>query len=113
MRFRWMTTQKKYVPELAQFSDPIKIRHLLDNTSGIYDFGDLLELTGSGVDQPVNRDDFFEKIAKLRTLNFVPGERYMYSNTNWILLGIIVERIDGRSFDVFMREEIFVPTRYG
>jgi len=100
---------RKYVPELPQFSNPIKIRHLLHNTSGLYDLGDLLELTGSGIDRPVNRGEFFQKIAKLRTLNFVPGERYMYSNTNWILLGITVERVDGRSFGAFMREEVFAP----
>lgn len=100
---------RKYVPEMPQFSNSIVIRHLLQNTSGLYDFGDLLELTGSGVDQPVNRDDFIQKLARLRTLNFDPGERYMYSNTNWILLGIIVERVAGRSFVAFMQEEIFTP----
>lgn len=99
----------RYVPELPDFGMTITLRHLVHNTSGLRDLGDLLEVVGSGIDEPVDREDFLALLARMKTLNFRPGERYMYSNTNFILLALVVERVDGRPFREFLQDEIFVP----
>lgn len=100
---------RRHVPELHDFGETITLRHLLHNTSGLRDLGDLLEVVGRGIDQPVDRDDFSMLLQSMRSLNFRPGERYMYSNTNFVLLAWVVERVDGRPFGRFLEEEVFTP----
>lgn len=98
-----------YVPELPTFEAPITIRNLLHNTSGLRDFGDLLELRGTGIEARIDRDEFFDLLRRQQSLNFAPGSRYMYSNTNWILLALIVERMAGIPFGDFLEERVLEP----
>ena len=100
---------RKYVPELPEFGKPIIIRHLVHHSSGLRDYGALLIMTGWRMDHPVNTADFINLVSKQQGLNFTPGEKFMYSNTNYGLLGIIVERVSGRSFSDFMKAEVFDP----
>lgn len=100
---------QKYVPELPEFSKPITIRHLVHHSSGLRDYGALLIMTGWRMDHPVNTTDFINIVSKQKGLNFTPGEKFMYSNTNYGLLGLIIERLSGRSFSDFMKAEVFDP----
>jgi CubicO group peptidase (beta-lactamase class C family) len=100
---------QKYIPDLPDFGTAITVRHLLHNTSGLRDFGDLLELQGLGIDHPVNKLQFMELLKRQLSLNFKPGERFLYSNTNWVLLAQIIERVDGRPFRDFLDQEVFQP----
>lgn len=95
------------VPELPKHGDPITIRHLLNNTSGLRDLGDLLELRGQGIERPIDLEQAMELLSRQERLNFVAGERYQYSNTNWILLALVVERVSGQRFRDFMKVEVF------
>ncbi len=100
---------RKYVPKLPEFGKPITISHLVHHTSGLRDFGGLLIMTGWRMDNPVNKADFINIVSKQKGLNFTPGEKFTYSNTNYALLGMIVERVSGRSFADFMKAEVFGP----
>jgi CubicO group peptidase (beta-lactamase class C family) len=100
---------RKYVPELPEFGKPITVRHLVHHTSGLRDYGALLIMTGWRMDNPVNTADFINIFSKQKGLNFAPGEKFTYSNTNYGLLGMIVERVSGRSFTDFMKTEVFAP----
>jgi CubicO group peptidase (beta-lactamase class C family) len=97
------------VPELPEFGKPITVRHLVHHTSGLRDYGALLITTGWRMDNPVNAADFINIVSKQKGLNFAPGEKFTYSNTNYALLGMIVERVSGRSFADFMKTEVFSP----
>jgi D-alanyl-D-alanine carboxypeptidase len=111
------------VPDAAEtgipYLDTVTVRQLLDHTSGIYDYLD-------ETDSPFYVDAFFGETAdwsKLWTPKellayadgarhapyFAPGEGNHYSNTNYILLGLIVERVTGNTFDNELQTRIFAP----
>lgn len=100
---------REYLPEIAKFGDPITVANLVHHTSGLRDYGSLLEMGGWRLDQPLSREAAIDVIARQRTLNFAPGAEHQYNNTNYVLLALIVERVDGRSFRDFAAQEIFAP----
>lgn len=100
---------RHYVPELPEFGAPITVRQLLHHTSGLRDYGALMELTGWKLDQEFSKDQLLDLLARQRELNFAPGTKYEYGNTNYVLLALIVERVSGRSFSQFLAERVFRP----
>ena len=83
----------------------ITVRHLLTHTSGIKDF--INEPTAS-LRLDVTEEEVLKATA-LRPLNFLPGERYAYSNTNYHLLAMIIRKVTGKSYGDFLHERIFKP----
>jgi D-alanyl-D-alanine carboxypeptidase len=92
----------------------VTIRELLQNTSGIYDYTDDLPLVASVRGY---RDDRFRSvtpgqlvaIAMRHKPLFRPGTSWAYSNTNYVLLGMIIQRVTGRSWAQEVRDRIIVP----
>ena len=91
---------RKYVPELPDLGAPITLRHLIHHTSGLREFW-----PGGAV----LRDDVLDMAARLKKLNFPPGEKYLYCNVGYSLLAVVVERVSGQSLREFARTEIFEP----
>jgi CubicO group peptidase (beta-lactamase class C family) len=100
---------RKYVPEVPDFGARITIRHLLHHTSGLRDYMDLMVMSGSRTDDVTTRDDGLNLLKRQRALNFAPGQEHMYSNTGYMLLGLIVQRASGQPLADFARERIFGP----
>ena len=101
---------RKYIPELPDYGVPLKIRHLLNHTSGIRDWGAVMSLTGAGRgDRLITQDLAFDVITHKRALDFTPGSEYSYSNSGYNLLAIIVERVSKQKFPVFLEERLFKP----
>src|ERR1043165_4791381 len=76
----------KYIPELPDYGAPLTIRHLLNHTSGLRDWGTVLSLTGAGRgDRVINQDLAFDAITHQRALDFTPGSEYSYSNSGYNL----------------------------
>ena len=98
-----------YVPELPNFADPITVRHLIHHTSGLRDYGALKELSGWRLDDRLSKSELLALLQRQRGLNFDPGERHEYNNTNYVLLALIVERVSGQRFRDFAAERIFRP----
>lgn len=87
----------------------VKIKNLLHNTSGIPEF---LAWNADWFDKTKvnNNTDVLNILEnKIDTLLFPAGDNYMYSNTNWILLALIVEKVSGESFTKYMEQHIFKP----
>ncbi len=96
---------QKYLPELKY--EGITIRHLLWHTSGIPDYIELMDELWDPNIYYVN-DDVLKLMAKhLPEKDFEPGEKYEYSNTGYVLLASIVERVSGVSFKEFVQQNIF------
>lgn len=94
----------KYLPELSEFSNGITIRHLLTHTSGIPDVGDL------GIDNPrLTNAKALKTLAKLKSNFREPGQKYQYSNTGYLLLASVAERITEKNFRDFLSEKILNP----
>ena len=101
---------QKYIPELPTYRHPVTIRHLLNHTSGLKDWGALAALGGWPRGTRVYTNQMaLAYIIKQPTLNNRPGQEYIYSNSNYTLLTLIVERVSGQRLDVFTQERIFNP----
>lgn len=101
---------RKFVPELPDYGHPITVRRLIHHTSGLRDYLTLLGI--AGIDYGTyHQDDVVELIARQKELNFAPGEEYLYSNSGYFLLAVIVERASGKSLRKFAEENIFKPLR--
>lgn len=96
----------KYLPELSHLP-PIQIKHLLHHTSGLRDGFTLVGMTLKG-EKHYDPKSVFEMIRKQRSLNFVPGTRHEYVNSNYVLLAMIAERVAKKPFDDFMQSEVFL-----
>ncbi|MFB3787781.1 MAG: serine hydrolase domain-containing protein [bacterium] len=100
----------QYIPELPDFGKTITIQHLLDHTSGLRDYLELLAFAGwNYMDDLITKDLGFKYTLRQKALNFDPGEQFMYSNTGFMLLAEIVARISGQTFAQFTQERIFTP----
>jgi CubicO group peptidase (beta-lactamase class C family) len=92
---------RKYLPEFyPQLQKEIKIRHLLNHTSGIRDFYDLLSIKSDPWwrKEGFDNDDALEILEKQQSLNFDPGSQYLYSNSNYTILTKLVSQVSGESF---------------
>ena len=99
---------RKYVPELPVYQRPITIRQLVHHTSGLRDYLELFDMAGLD-DYPITNTDFLAMMGRQRALNFAPGDAYSYSNSGYVLLTIVVERITGKPIRAFAEERIFRP----
>ena len=101
----------KYLPEGNGVWDGITIQHLLTHTSGIKDYtNDDNKYEAMRLDRTANplTADLVRQIAAA-PLNFRPGDDWAYSNTGYLLLGALIERVAGRSFPDYMHERVFQP----
>jgi CubicO group peptidase (beta-lactamase class C family) len=101
----------KYLPDAPASWRPITVRHLLTHTSGIPDYTESLEEHGS---QGINfRRDYTEeeltRAAFNLPLEFQPGSRWKYSNTGYLLLGVIIHKVSGRFYGDVLKERVFTP----
>jgi CubicO group peptidase (beta-lactamase class C family) len=96
----------KYFPELTRAGE-ITLRQLLSHTSGYEDYAPqdyIIPAWTKAVTPPQILDDWAKK-----PLNFDPGARWQYSNTNYVLAAAIFEKVAGRPLVPFLREKIFGP----
>jgi len=101
----------KYFPKLGTYENPILIRHLIHHTSGIREWSDVAELGGwPKTLRILNNEDVSAIICRQKKLNNIPGERFQYSNSNYVLLALIVEKVSGLSLAAFTDKFIFKPT---
>jgi hypothetical protein len=82
---------------------------LLNHTSGLRDYLTLMELAGINTDSVTSDDDALALITRQNALNFAPGSDWLYSNTGFFLLSLIVKRISGTTLREFAAENIFSP----
>ena len=100
---------RKWLPELPEYDTPILLRHMIYHTSGLRDYLNLFPLAGRGDYFPISHDQILQMMSRQRELVFPPGERYLYSNTAYMLLAQIIERVSGQSFGDIAQVRIFEP----
>jgi len=98
---------RKFFPELPYYK--IKIHHLLTHTSGLPDYGELLDYKWNHKEIAFNKD-MISMLAKEKPATyFKPGEKWEYCNTGYALLASIIEKVTGLTFKDFMQKNIFTP----
>lgn len=103
----------KYLPEMKTYrkGGPIHIRNLLNHTSGLPEYFDIEDVPARHKSYWVNDDyvDVFGKRHNQLQQKIGTGEKHVYTNTNFMLLASVVERVSKKPFSKFMRDEIFDP----
>jgi CubicO group peptidase (beta-lactamase class C family) len=96
---------RRYVEETPEAWKDITLRHLLSHTSGIPDYlRDLQkDFPNETPPEPIVR------LAMASPLRAAPGTKWDYSNTNYVLLGMALRKITGKTYDVLLRERLFSP----
>jgi CubicO group peptidase (beta-lactamase class C family) len=100
---------RKYLPEVPDYGEKITLRHLLHHTSGLREHHNLLQLAGWRWRDLITERDVLTILSRQRGLNFRPGEEFLYSNSNYVLLAVVIKRVTGKSLRDFARERIFQP----
>lgn len=100
---------RKYIPELQDYRQQVTILHLLNHTSGLRDYLTLMDLAGVNTDSVTTDEDALQIIARQKSLNFDPGSDWLYSNTGFFLLSVVVKRVSGKTLREFAAENIFLP----
>ena len=110
---------RKYIPELPDYAAaqsgesgraPLTIRHMLNHTSGLRDWGSVAGIAGWPRTTRVHTHaHVLDIVSRQRALNFTPGTRWSYSNTGFNLAAIIVSRVSGTPFPEFTRTRLFQP----
>jgi len=100
---------RKHLPEVPDFGETVTIRHLIHHISGIRDQWELLAMAGWRLDDVITKEHIMKMVMHQRELNFAPGEKYLYCNTGFTLLAVIVEKVTGKSFREWTAENIFQP----
>ena len=100
---------RKFVPELPNYGQQITILQLLNHTSGLRDYLTLFELAGINIDSVTTDADALALITRQKALNFAVGTDWLYSNTGFFLLSVIVQRASGKTLREFAAENIFAP----
>jgi CubicO group peptidase (beta-lactamase class C family) len=94
----------KYFPDAPASWRPITVRHLLTHTSGIQD------LEGQLDERKDYTDEEFAKFIYALPLEFPAGQRWSYSNSGYVLLGLLVNRVAGTFYGDVLAEGVFKPT---
>jgi CubicO group peptidase (beta-lactamase class C family) len=101
---------RKYLPELPVYGRPITVRHLLTHTSGLREWSNLMAWQGWPRGTRVHtQSDVFDVITRQKALNYPVGDYYSYTNSGFLLLRTLVERVSGKPFATFSEERIFRP----
>jgi CubicO group peptidase (beta-lactamase class C family) len=107
-KVRLTDSVRRFVPELPAYADAITIQDLLHHTSGLRDMHPLLEISGRQ-NETLDAAANLKMLAAQSALNFPPGTDYEYSNADYQLLGLIIERVSGGSLAAFAEAHIFRP----
>ena len=103
-------------PDFPAYGKIITIRNLLNHTSGLADYEDLMEATekrkGSAIwsaMRQIQDGEVLELLKQDTGGKFAPGTQWSYSNSGYVLLGLVVAKVSGKPFREFLRERIFAP----
>ena len=97
----------KYIPDYPN-GNKITIEHLLTHTAGVYNYTNDAVFMVNASTHPISRDSLINRF-KYKPLDFQPGEKFNYSNSGYILLGYIIEKVTGQSYFEVVRQRIFQP----
>jgi len=97
----------KYIPDFPK-GDSITIEQLASHTAGVYNYTNQSAFMATEASKPIERLKLIG-LFKNKPLDFQPGSRWSYSNSGYILLGYIIEKVTGKPYEKVVREMIFEP----
>jgi CubicO group peptidase (beta-lactamase class C family) len=115
-KLRYDQTLTQLFSGFPAYGQDITVRHLLNHTSGLLDYEDLMAAAekqkGARIWDEIHQIQDAEVLKLLeqeRAGKFAPGTRWSYSNSGYVILGLIVAKVSGQSFPEFLEDRIFAP----
>ena len=116
-KLRYETTVGEVFPEFPEYGKKITVRQLLNHTGGLPDYEDLMDAVEKkkgriwSAEKQIQDAEVLELLEKETKGKFAPGTKWDYSNSGYVLLGVIVAKVSGKSFGDFLHERIFAPLK--
>ena len=123
-KLRYEETLTEIFPDFPDYGKSITIGNLLNHTSGLPDYEDLMEAAekakGAGEnggpsiwspEKQIQDAEVLELLKKEKGGKFAPGKSWSYSNSGYVVLGLIVAKASGKTYGEFLRERIFAPLK--
>ncbi len=110
-------TLTQIFPDFPEYGKAITIRNLLNHTSGLPDYEDLMEATEKTKgpvwtpDRQIQDAEVLELLKKEKNGKFAPGTSWSYSNSGYVVLGLIVAKVSGKTYGDFLDQRIFTPLK--
>ena len=110
-------TLSEIFPDFPDYGKAITVRNLLNHTSGLPDYEDLMEAAekGSGPlwspEKQIQDAKVLELLKKEKRGKFAPGASWSYSNSGYVILGLVVAKASGKTYGEFLRERVFIPLK--
>jgi CubicO group peptidase (beta-lactamase class C family) len=106
---------RTHIPELPDFGETVRLRHLISHTSGYREFLNALAIGGWRLEEAdhIDREEILAVVQRQPRLQNTPGSEYNYNNTGYALLAMVVERVTGEPFPEWMRANVFEPLGMG
>jgi CubicO group peptidase (beta-lactamase class C family) len=112
-KLRYDESLTEIFPEFPAYGKTITVRHLLNHTSGLLDYEDLMaKQYGNTPDDQIPQihdAGVLMLLEKATTTNFPAGTRWQYSNSGYCVLAMVVEKVSGQPFAQFLHDRIFAP----
>lgn len=120
-KLRYDDSLSQFFPQFPSYSQKITVRHLLYHLAGFPEYDDLFLESGElDKDYPRSANsmrssfeptvkDALAILAEVKELHFAPGEKFEYSNSGYVILALIVEKVTGQTFSQFLQQNIFQP----
>ncbi len=102
-------------PEFPAYGKTVTVRNLLNHTGGLPDYEDLMDAAEKtrgpiwSVEKQIHDAEVLQLLEKESHGQFAPGTKWQYSNSGYVVLGLIVAKVSGISFGEFLQEKIFTP----
>jgi D-alanyl-D-alanine carboxypeptidase len=106
------TPINRYLPGVLPYSEPITVRQLLQHRSGLFDYGSVLWANPQLVARSRYRNYAVADLVRIATqkpLQFIPGSEFGYSNSDYVMLGMLVEKVTGDSYAHELSRRVLVP----
>ena len=97
---------REYVPELPDYGVAVTLRQMMHHQSGLPDYTSLL---ADRIDERTTGADALDALGAVTALDFAPGSRFAYSNSNYFLFSLVVERVAGMPLSRFLATRVFGP----
>jgi CubicO group peptidase (beta-lactamase class C family) len=116
-RLRYDETLAELFPDFPAYGKSITIRNLLNHTSGLPDYEDLMDAAEKAKgplwspEKQIQDAEVLELLKKEKNGKFAPGTSWSYSNSGYVVLGIIVGKVSGKSCGDFLQQRIFAPLK--
>lgn len=113
-KLRYDENLKDVFPEFPEYGKAITIRNLLNHTAGLPDYESLMDEISNGhakwtESRQIQDAEVLHLLEMQRHGKFSPGTQWSYSNSGYVVLGLVVERVSGKPFEDFLHDRIFAP----